>query len=101
MMDMTPETTTRNDPALTINRTYSDTTAGFSITPLSVGDNGSMVNSTFGTAVCQPANPTVSINPSATQWLGAGSSISYSVTVTNNNSSGCASNNFNLQGMLP
>ena len=101
MLDMTPETTTRSDPALTLNRTYTDAAAGFSITPLSAGDNGATVNINFGTAVCQPANPTVSINPTATQWLGAGGSISYTLTVTNNNSAGCANNNFTLQGTLP
>ena len=101
MLDMTPETTTRSDPALTVNRTYTDSSAGFSITPLSVSDSSATVSVAFGNSTCSQANPTISISPSATQWIGAGSSVTYTATVTNNNSSNCQNNNFNLQATLP
>jgi hypothetical protein len=104
MLDMTPETTSRSDPALTVNRTYTDESAGISITPLSVGDSGATINVTFGSSnpsSCVLANPTVSVSPSATQWITAGNSLSYTVTVTNNNSAGCANTNFNLTPTLP
>jgi hypothetical protein len=104
MLDMTPETTTRTDPALTVNRTYTDTGSGISITPLSVGDSGAVINVSFNGApepVCVLASPAVSVSPAVTQWVGAGGSVSYSVTVTNNNSSSCTANSFNLQTVLP
>jgi hypothetical protein len=103
MLDLTPETTTRSDPALTVNRTYTDASAGISITPLSVGDGGAIVNVSFGSAPpapCVLANPTISVTPSATQWIGAGSSVTYSVTVKNNNASNCSNNSFNVQPTL-
>lgn len=105
MLDMTPETTTHFDPGLTVNRTYTDESAGISITPLSVSDSGAVINVSFGSstppAPCTLANPTVSVSPSATQWIGAGSSFTYTVTVTNNNSSSCANTSFNVQPTLP
>jgi hypothetical protein len=104
MLDMTPETTSRSDPALTVNRTYTDTSAGVSITPLSVSDSGATVSVSFGSQpapTCVLANPTISASPTATQWIGAGRSVSYTVTVSNNNSSGCSANTFNIQNRVP
>ena len=101
LLDMTPETTSLTDSALAVNRSYNDTTAAITITPLSVSNTGSIVNVSFGNASCSQANPTIAVSPSATQWIGAGGSLSYSVTVTNNNSNICANNNFNVQPTLP
>ncbi|HEY0461091.1 MAG TPA: NEW3 domain-containing protein [Pyrinomonadaceae bacterium] len=104
MLDMTPETTTRTDPALTVNRTYTDSAAGISITPLAVSDSGATVSVSFGSQpvpTCVLANPTVTASPTQTQWIGAGSSVSYTVTINNNNPSGCSANTFNIQNSLP
>lgn len=104
MLDMTPETSTRSDPALTVNRTYTDASAGFSVTPVSVSDSGATINVTFGSstpAPCVLANPVLTVSPSATQWIGAGGSFTYSVTVANNNSSSCANTSFNVMPTLP
>lgn len=101
LLDMTPETTSQTDPALAVNRSYNDTTAGVTITPLSVSNTGATVNVSFGIVPCAQANPTIAVSPAATQWIGAGGSVSYSVTVTNNNSSNCTTNNFSVQPTLP
>lgn len=104
MLDMTPETASRSDPALTVNRTYTDDEIGISFTPLSVTSSGATINVSFGSstpAPCALANPTISVSPSATQWIGAGGAASYTVSVTNNNSGNCANTSFNVQPTLP
>ena len=102
-LDMTPETQTWIDSALVVNRSYTDSSAGVTITPLSVSSNGATVNISFGNTPppCVSANPTMVISPAGTRWTGAGSSISYNLTVTNNNTSNCTNNNFNLQSNVP
>ena len=101
-LDMTPETQTWIDSALVVNRSYTDSDAGVTITPLSVSSNGAMINVSFGSLPpCVLANPTMVISPAGTRWTGAGSSISYNLTVTNNNTSNCTNNNFNLQSSVP
>jgi hypothetical protein len=101
LLDMTPETISQSDAALTINRSYTDSSNGITITPLSVDSNGANINVSFGQVPCYLANPTLTVSPAATQWIGAGSSVIYTVTVTNNNSSSCANNTFNVQSTLP
>lgn len=101
-LDMTPETTYWTDAALPVGRSYTDAGAGFTITPVSVDNNGATVNINFGSQpTCVMANPTISATPTATQWIGAGSAVTYSVTVTNNNSSSCSANTFNMQNSVP
>jgi hypothetical protein len=102
-LDMTPETQSWTDSALIAGRGYTDANAGVTITPLSVGDGGASVNVSFGNVPnpCIQANPSISISPSETRWIGAGSSAAYTVTVTNNNSANCSNNDFNLQTNVP
>lgn len=101
LLDMTPETANFADSALAVNRSYNDANAAITITPLSISNSGATVNVSFGNAPCIQANPTISVNPSETQWVGAGSSVTYSISVTNNNSNSCANNSFNVQPTLP
>lgn len=102
-LDMSPETQTWIDSALVVNRSYTDSSAGVTITPLSVSNSGAMVNISFGNTPppCVSANPTMTISPAGTRWTGAGSSVSYNLTVTNNNTGNCTNNNFNLQSNVP
>jgi hypothetical protein len=101
LLDMTPETTSRSDAALTVNRSYTDSAIAMTITPLSVDSSGANVNISFGAIPCNMSNPTINVTPSGTQWIGSGGSANYTVTVTNNNSSNCSANGFNLQASLP
>ncbi|HXW60271.1 MAG TPA: NEW3 domain-containing protein, partial [Myxococcota bacterium] len=49
---------------------------------------------------CTPASPTLTLSPSSQQG-DAGSALSYSLTVTNNDSSACASSTFDLSATVP
>ncbi len=103
-LDMTPETTFWSDSSLAVGKSYTDSTGGFTITTVSVDNSGAVVNVAFGSAPpasCTLANPSISVTPATSQWISPGASVSYSVSVTNNNSSGCTSNTFNLQAALP
>jgi hypothetical protein len=108
-LDMVPGTQTWIDSALTVNQSYTDSTAGITIKTVSADSSGATVSVTFGNnptptptpSPCVLANPTISVSPSTTQMTGAGSPVNYTFTVTNNNDSNCTNNNFNLQANLP
>jgi hypothetical protein len=103
-LDMTPATDSWADSALLVNRSFNDPSIGLTITPVQVGGSGASVNVSFGgqpLPTCNLADPTISATPVATQWIGAGSAVTYNVTLTNNNSSGCTGNSFNVQNILP
>ena len=68
LLDMTPETSSMSDAALTVGRSYYDATAGVTITPLSVSDSGAMVRVTISgsTSPTPTPTPTPSLTPSPT-----------------------------------
>ncbi len=101
LLDMTPETASWSDPALVVGRSYSDPAAGVTIAPVSAGSGGASVQVSFGSQTCVPANPTVSLSPSQSQWVKAGTTVSYTVSVTNNDSSGCSAATFDLSSSVP
>jgi hypothetical protein len=101
LLDMTPETTSWSDAALVVGRSYNDPNTNITITPLSVSNTGAAVNVSFGSQPCARANPSVTVSPSATQWVAAGSSVTYQLSLTNNDSGACAVSNFGLQASVP
>ena len=50
---------------------------------------------------CTRANPTITMSPSQSQPVAAGTPVTFGVSVTDNDSSGCASTSFGLNGSLP
>jgi hypothetical protein len=103
LLDMTPGTTSWSDPALTVGQTYDDSAAGVNFTVLSVDSTGATVSVTFtpgGTATCVRSNPNVTLSPT-NQTVAIGGSASYTVTVTNADSSACTASTFNLSSALP
>jgi hypothetical protein len=102
-LDMTPETSYWTDSPLPVGRSFTDPAAGITITPLSVDNSGAMISVTFGTQPtnCVLASPTVVVNPNSTDWIGAGGSASFILTLTNNNAAGCSANSFNIQSAAP
>ncbi len=101
LLDMTPATSSWSDPALDVGQSFYDPNAGVTITPMSVGSTGVTVSVSFGPLACVPANPTVALSPSATQWVQPGTSVTYTVTVTNNDNAGCTASGFALQATVP
>ncbi len=68
-----------------------------SLATVSVGIGGS---SGGGGSACAPATPVVALAP-ASKNGSAGSSVAYTVNVTNQNSSGCGTSSFNLSHVMP
>lgn len=92
------------DAALTGGRNF--TNAGISITTQSTDASQALVTVDLGAAsgggqTCTRSAPTVSLSPGQSSWLVAGSSYSYTVTVSNRDSSGCASSSFSLAASKP
>src|SRR5262249_46921448 len=58
------------------------------------------VDVTYGPIPCVPASPIVTLSP-PNPSVSAGGAASYSVTVTNNDSLGCASRSFDLSSVQP
>lgn len=83
------------DIALTVGKTYSDQDAGVSITTESVGSQAT-ISVNVNPPSCVRALPAVSISPSQPAGVAAGTTLTYTVTVTNNDSSSCSISTFGL-----
>jgi hypothetical protein len=101
LLDMTAATTSWSDPALVGGITFTDPGSGLTITPVSAGGTMTTVNVTYPPASCTRAAPTVTLTPSGTEYTSAGGSASYTATVTNNDSCGCASSAFGITAIVP
>jgi hypothetical protein len=101
LLDMTAATSSWSDAALDAGLTYTDPVAGLTITPVSVGSSATTVSVTFPPSSCAQAAPTVTATPSGTQWTSDGATVSYSVTVTNNDGCGCPSSTFDISDAVP
>jgi hypothetical protein len=101
LLDMTPETSSFSDAALTVGHSYNDPNSNMTITPLLVGATGASVMVSFGPQPCVRANPSVTLSPAASQWVSPGSTVAYQVSLTNNDTAGCASSSFDLRAAVP
>lgn len=90
------------DAALVGGRSFSD--SGVNITTQSTDASQALVSVDFGggsAPTCTRSAPTVSVSPGQSTWLPAGGSFSYTVSVTNKDSSACASSSFSLSPIKP
>ena len=101
LLDLTPETTSWNDPALVLGQSFTDSNAGVIIAPISMTASSTSVQVTMTPQPCVRANPTVTVSPSQSQWVPAGTSVNYAISVTNTDSSTCASSTFALGDAVP
>ncbi len=101
LLDMTSATSSWSDPALVAGSTFTDPLTGVTIMPVSVGGTGATINVTFGATACNPAAPSIAVNPTGTVWTAAGSTTSYSVSVKNMDSCGCAATTYDVGAGVP
>ena len=107
LLDMTPTSPTSFlHPALTVGQSFTDSADGITISPTAVGSTGATIQVTLGGGgggggTCTAANPSVSISPSQSQTVSAGTTVSFTATVKDNDSSACSSANFNLAASVP
>ncbi|MDC7710974.1 NEW3 domain-containing protein [Vogesella indigofera] len=104
LLDMTPSSSAAddmNDAALVPGASYSDSNAGVSIT-LNWADSGSAgVTINFAQQSCVRKAPAVSVASSQSGSVAAGSSVSYTVAVSNQDSSACPASTVALASVLP
>jgi hypothetical protein len=106
LLDMTPASGLQNwsdwsDPALVVGRSFFDPDSGVTISTVSVDSTGAVVSVNFAAPACVHANPSVSISPSQGPMVLAGTAVTYTVSVTNNDPSNCVASSFALQANLP
>lgn len=107
LLDMTPETASWYDPALMVGRSFTDPVSGVTLTILAANSTGVTVSVDFDApsppspSTCTRANPTVSMTPSQSQSVAAGTAVTFSVAVTNNDTSHCPTATLNMQASLP
>jgi hypothetical protein len=101
ILDMNPASGWGNAMALAVGQSYTDSTAGITISSSSVSTTGATVQVTLSGPVCTRSNPTVSISPTQSQWMGAGASANFTFSVTNNDGASCGSSVFNMNGSAP
>lgn len=112
LLDMTPNSSTLPgsewaDAALAVGKTFNDGN-GVSITLLSASSSGASVSvsvggqsSTSTTPTCTHANPGIALSPGQSASVAAGTAVSFTVSVTNSDSSACSSSVFNLASAVP
>lgn len=109
LIDMTPDATVWwldwNDPALTVNQSFTDPIAGVTIRTLWANSTGAAVSITFGSVApepppCERATPTVALSPTRSQWVSPGSQVIYTLQVTNTDSVTCPASTFALQATI-
>lgn len=97
LLDMTPTSPSSfGYPALGVGQSFHDPEAGVTIAPTWANSTTAAVTVSFGPLACVPANPTVALSPSQSQWVPAGTPVTYNVSVTNRDNTGCGASGFNL-----
>lgn len=100
LLDFTPSTTSFLDPALAAGQTWTDPYSKLSIAATGIAGGALTLTVNYGTAVCTPANPTVTLSP-ANPTVSASGSTALTVTVKNNNSSSCPVSAYSLTSVQP
>jgi hypothetical protein len=98
--NFTPTDTSWNSPALAVGQTWTDPYTNLSLSVLSATSSGLTVSVDYGAIPCTHSNPNVSLSP-ASSGVYAGSNASYTVSVTNNDTSVCAESTFALGSTQP
>jgi hypothetical protein len=100
LIDTTPETTSFIDAPLTVNKTFEDPLKSITITTTGLSSSFATVSVVPGPIPCTRSNPTLSISPS--MKMGApGQTLTYALTLTNNDTPGCTTSTFTANPSLP
>jgi M6 family metalloprotease-like protein len=93
LLDFTTDTSSFADAALT--GTFTDPYTNVSVEVTNASASGLSVNVAYGPVPCVRAQPTVSLSP-PNPSVYSGAAVNYTVTVTNNDSTGCAASTMTL-----
>ena len=100
LLDGTPATSSFSDPAVPSGNTTVDAYTNLSIAVGTASSSALTVTVDFGPEPCNEADPAVSATPSNPS-VDAGTGVDYTVSITNNDSSGCAPATLSLSSLEP
>ena len=98
--NFTPSDTTDNNPELKPGQTWTDPYSNLSISTVSATTAGLTVNVNYGAVPCTTSAPTVSVSP-LNPSMYPGQTVTYGLTVTDNDSSGCSASTINFGSTEP
>ncbi|MGD1470981.1 Ig-like domain-containing protein [Vibrio harveyi] len=103
MLDMIPNSGLRDldESALLVGHTYTDVQVGITITTEWANANAASVHVTFDNEQCVQASPSIALASSQVVSGVAGSSASYKLNVTNNDTKACSTTSFNVSANMP
>lgn len=103
LLDMTPNSVNSDliDAALVAGNTFEDIEAGITITTEWADSTGASVHVSFAEPICAPSTPSIAIVSNQDTSAEPGSTVRYSVTVTNNDDQGCATSDFVIEASAP
>jgi hypothetical protein len=102
LLDMTPQTSSWSDPALALGQSFSDAVAGVTITPSApcTDSLNGVITVSVGPGACARSAPDSSLGATPSQWTVSGRSVSYVITVINEDTH-CGPANFTLVPVVP
>lgn len=105
-LDPTPASTTSEwgdweDAAIGVGASYTDTAAGVTLRTASAGASGASVSVDFGTQSCVRGAPAMAFSPAQGPWVAPGTAVSYTVSLTNKDSSACGASTFSVSATPP
>jgi hypothetical protein len=92
--------TSNFSPALAVGQTWADPYSNLTLSVTSATSTALTLNVSYGTVPCTQANPSVTLSP-ADPSIYAGNTASYTMSVTDNDSSGCSANTYTLSSSQP
>jgi hypothetical protein len=103
LLDITPASQKYDwdDLALAKGGSYTDNTPGVTVSLDSYTTTGAAVSVSLNQPSCARANPQLTLSGAASQWVSPGTPVTYSVTVTNKDSSACSNTTFDLAAQIP
>jgi len=100
LLNMAPSQSNFYYSALDVGQSFIDPSAGLTVSTVAASPTEATVNVAFGTPTCTHFNPTISLSPSQSLNVPAGTSVSYTVSVKNNDNAGCNATTFNLSNAV-
>lgn len=103
LLDMAPSLNSWMAVALDVGYSFTDPVSGTTISTTSADSTGATLSITLanGGSNCTHTNPTISLSPSQSAWVSAGTSVPFTVSVKNNDGSACGASTFSLTAGVP
>jgi len=89
------------DPALKVGQNFTDQVSGITISADWADSASAGITVTMGQQTCTQTKPVVALSSQQSTTVAAGTSVSYDVTVTNQDSSQCSTATVSLSSALP